>query len=252
MPSELNTLSFFSTPEEQPTYLEEFLPRPSRFRWFLTGAIFAFLVCGVISVHNFLAVNQPVDHGILVVEGWVPAHTLAGAMDVLNSRKYRQILVVGGPIQNENENDNPNHVASYDQLGTERLKTLGIDTNKLVPVNTAAVRFGRTYTSATAVQHWLDTTKASDCCIDVLTAGPHARKSWVIFRSALGDHYRVGIIAGPEVSYDPRFWFVSTKGIWIVTRNLAGYAYSKSWVFLNGKFQGGISQRAVLRWLPLP
>jgi hypothetical protein len=204
------------------------------------------------SVHNFLAVSQPVGHGILVVEGWIPPDTLAGAVGVLSSRNYNKILVVGGPFENENENDNPNHLASYDQLGTERLKKLGIDANKLVAVNTAPVRFGRTYTSATAVQHWLDTTKTSDCCIDVLTAGLHARKSWVIFRSAIGDHYRVGIIAGPEVSYDPRFWFLSTKGIRIVTRNLAGYAYSKSWVFLNGKSHGGISQKALLRWLPLP
>lgn len=252
MPSESNTLSILSTPDGTPTYIQEFIPRPSRFRWFLTGAIFAFLVSGVMSVYNFLAVSQPVDHGILVVEGWVPRETLAGAMDVLNSRNYSQVLVVGGPIQNDNEDDNPNHLASYDQLGTERLKTLGIDANKLVPVNTVAVRFGRTYTSVTAVQHWLDATKASDCCLDVLTAGPYARKSWVIFRSALGDHYRVGIVAGPVVSYDPRFWFVSITGIWNVTRNLAGYAYSKSWVFLNGEFQGGIRQRAVLRWLPLP
>ena len=252
MPSDSNFTTLLSTPEEQPTYLEEFLVRPSRFKWFLAGMVFAFVVCGVMLVHNFLAVSQPVGHGILVVEGWIPPDTLAGSTDVLNSRNYSQVLVVGGPIQQESEDDNPNHLASYDQLGAERLNKLGIDANKLVQVSTSGVRFGRTYTNATAVQNWLNTTRTPACCVDVLTAGPHARKSWVIFRSAIGDHYRVGIIAGPEVSYNPRLWFFSTTGIWNVARNLAGYAYSKSWLLLNSEFQGGISQKAILRRLPLP
>jgi len=54
------------------------------------------------------------------------------------------------------------------------------------------------------------------------TEGAHARKSWILSRYALGDGYRVGIIAGSPDSYDPKFWLVSRRGIWGRHSQLSG------------------------------
>jgi hypothetical protein len=188
----------------------------------------------VMSIHDFLAVNNPVGEGTLVVEGWIPAQTLTESVNVFNSGRYSYLVVVGGPIQGSSSESNA--PTTYEDLAAKRLEKLGFDTKKLVKISAPAVSPGcRTLASATAVKRWLGTSGTSVCCIDVFTVAVHARKSWVLFRHALGDHYRVGIIAGSKVSYDRRFWLFSTRGIWLVVRNLAGYVYSKFWILFNGK-----------------
>jgi hypothetical protein len=130
---------------------------------------------------------------------------------------------------------NSNHPTTYDDLAAKRLQKLGFDTKKLVKISVPGVSAGRTLASATAVKRWLSSSGISVCCVEVFTKGVHARKSWILFRRALGDGYRVGIIAGSDESYDRRFWFFSTRGIRIVVRNLAGYVYSTLWILFNGK-----------------
>ena len=198
-------------------------------KWVLFGMIAAVLMFVVMSIHDFLAVTNPVGQGILVVEAWIPEQALAESARIFNSRHYSYFVIVGGPIQGMGNNSN--HPASYVDLATERLEKLGFDTKKLVRISVPGVSFGRrTLTSATAVERWLSSSEISVCCVDVVTVGVHARKSWILFRHALGDGYRIGIIAGPEVPYDGRFWFFSTEGIWTVVRNLAGYVYAKVWI----------------------
>ena len=189
------------------------------------------LIFFVTSIHGFLAVSNPVGEGVLVVEGWIPAKALEESANVFNSGHYRYLVVVGGPAQGRGgKSGDP---TTYADLAASRLEKLGFDTGKLVKVDVPAVSLGRTLAGATEVKRWLCSSGISVCCVDVFTLGTHARKSWVLFRYALGGGYRVGIIAGSQNSYDPRFWLVSRKGIWVVPRNVAGYVYAKFWILLH-------------------
>jgi len=182
-------------------------------------------------IYEFLAVTRPLGEGILVLDAWIPAPTLAESIGVFNSGRYRYLVVLGGPTE-ETASRSRSHAADTD-LAAGTLEKLGLDTKKLVKISVPDNSSGRTLRRATAVRNWLESSGASACCVDVFTVGVHARKSWILFRHALGSKYRVGIIAGPEFRYPPRFWFISRTGIWIVSRNLAGYFYSKLWVALN-------------------
>lgn len=197
----------------------------------ITTAILAGLLFIVTSAYKFLAVTQPVGRGILVVEAWIPAQTLAESENVFNSGGYSQLVVVGGPIQGRvTESNDP---SSYDDLAAKRLEALGFDTKKLVKLSVPTVSNGNTLANAMAFKHWLVNSGNPVCCVDVFTTGVHARRSWIEFQGALGDRYRVGIISGTEVSFDPRFWFFSRKGIWKVTHNLVGYAFYKLWFLVR-------------------
>jgi hypothetical protein len=196
-------------------------------KWYRLGLTSAVLTFGVMSVHNFLSVNNPVGKGVLVVEAWIPAQALAESARIFNSGRYSYFVVVGGPIQGVGSlSDRPR---TYDDLAAKRLEKLGFDTKKLVKITVPYEPAGsRTIASAAAVKAWLGDSGISVCCVEIFTVGVHARRSWVLFQRVLGDRYRVGIIAGSEVSDDQsRFWFFSKRGIWIFVRNLAGYAYSK-------------------------
>jgi hypothetical protein len=206
-----------------------FLPSRSLFFAVAVG-ITVGLLFTLIFIYDFLAINNPVGEGILVVEAWIPARALAESAKVFNSGRYSYLVVVGGPIQGSGSESNSN---TYDDLAAERLEKLGFDDKKLVKIAAPGASIGHTLASATAVKRWLVNSGNTVCCLDVFTAGVHARKSWIVFRYALGDRYRVGIISGTEVSYDPRIWFFSRKGVQKVVRNLAGYAYYKIYIAIN-------------------
>jgi hypothetical protein len=194
------------------------------------GGISAVLVCIAMFLYGFLAENDPVGEGVLVVEAWIPEQALAESANVFNSGGYRCLVVVGGTTQ---ENGESNRTTTDADLAASKLEKLGLDTKKLATISVPDESPGRTLGRATAVKRWLGSSETSVCCVDVFTVGVHARKSRILFRHALGDRYRVGIIAGHEVRYDPRFWLVSRTGVWIVVRNLAGYVYSKLWVLFK-------------------
>jgi hypothetical protein len=183
-------------------------------RLWVTAGICALLVFLVASIYGFLAVNHPLGEGILVVEGWIPAKTLGESVHVFNSGSYQYLVVVGGPIQGTGSVSG--HPITYAE---NRLEQLGFDTKKLITINVPPVSSERTLTGAADVKHWLERSGTKVCCVDIFTTGVHARKSWILSRYALGDSYRVGIIAGPEASFDPRIGFFhgGEPGSWSAT-----------------------------------
>lgn len=87
---------------------------------------------------------------------------------------------------------------TYADLPASRLEQLGFDTKKLIKINVPPVSSERTPTGA-AAKRWIERSGTNVCCVNIFTAGAHARKSWILSRYALGHRYRVGIIAGPKL-----------------------------------------------------
>jgi hypothetical protein len=200
--------------------------------WVASG-ICALLIFSLTSIYGFLAVNYPLRQGVLVVEGWIPKETLGDSVHTFNSGKYQYLVVLGGPIQETGSVHA--YPSTYADLAAARLEQLGLDPKKLIKINVPPVSSERTLTGAAEVKHWLERSGTNVCCVDIFTVGVHARKSWILSRYALGDTYRVGIIAGPEPEFDPKYWLVSARGSLLVVRNLAGYAYYKFWILSKGR-----------------
>lgn len=200
------------------------------------------IVIGAATLPPFLAVSSSSGRGVLVVEAWIPQASLMDAAQVFQKGDYQYLVLVGGPMR-ASEISSP-AVESYADAAEVEVKTLDISPEKVIkiPVRPAT---HRTFATAVAVQQWLATSKPSVKSVDVFTAGVHARKSWILFRYALGDRYRVGVIAGPEHSFDSRRWMFSTRGLWIVSRNVVGYVYSKGAVFLDAHGWNVLTERSV-------
>lgn len=187
----------------------------------------------VITTYRFLAISRPEGKGILVVEAWIPASALAASVNVFKSGNYESLVVVGGPIQSAG--GVPGHPATYPDLAATRLEQYQFDSTKLIKINVPPASSNRTLAEAESVRHWFENSAQKACCVDVFTIGVHARKSWILSRYELGDICRVGVISGPQASYDPKYWFASRAGIRLVLRNLVGYAYYKIWI-INHRF----------------
>lgn len=172
-------------------------------------------------VNRFLAVNSPTGQGILVVEAWIPSQALPQAAQRFQSGSYRYLVVVGSQVST------CEHSPNYADMAANDLAKLVQAKDKIVKIAMPYQPSQHTFATANGFKQWFLTSGAGTCCVDVYTVGVHARKSWITFRSVLGSNYQVGVIAGPETTYNAKYWLVSPRGLWIVARNLAGYVYTR-------------------------
>jgi len=179
-------------------------------------------------VYPFLALDRPVASEILVVEGWVPNYALKRGLDLSLEQKSRFLLLTGGTVSGE---VNPQRGDTYAQWATERLQRFGKDLTHVHPVPSPEllpepVR-DRTYASAVAVRTWLTEQNIEVHSINVLTLGPHARRSRLLFQKAFGPEIEVGVIAIKDREYDPRVWWRYSEGVKEVLSEGAAYLYAR-------------------------
>src|SRR5437660_848146 len=118
----------------------------------LVFAVAVLVVFSLRGAYPFLAVNDPVDGGALVMEGWLPDYALQEAITEFRRGHHSRIFVTGGPL----ENGAPlSEYRTYAELGAATLLRLGLNTNAVQAVPAPRVRLDRTYASALALKDWL-------------------------------------------------------------------------------------------------
>ncbi len=200
--------------------------------WLVLGLAFALMgFISVRQVHPFLAVTDPLPGGALVVEGWASDYVLEAALTEFQRNHYARLYVTGGPI----ERGAPlAEYKTYAELGAAILSKLGANTNALQAVPAPEVRQDRTYTAAVSLKLWLQEHGISQNRIHLVTEGPHARRSRLLFEKALGPGVSVGITAVPVRAYDSRQWWRYSAGVRGVTDEMVAYLYAR-FLFHPGK-----------------
>lgn len=174
--------------------------------------------------YPFLALNAPVSGGILVVEGWTPDFGLRSAMAECQREHYQKIYVTGGPL----EVGMPLAAyKTYAQLGAATLIMFGLDSNVVQAVPAPQVRQDRTYSSAVSLKQWLLEHGIQPTRIHLITEGPHARRSRLLYEKAMGPGVEIGVTAIPPRQYDPRRWWRSSAGFRNVTDEAIAYFYAR-------------------------
>ena len=190
----------------------------------LIFACTALIVFGVRGAGSFLTVNDPVDNGALVVEGWLPDYALQQAITEFERDHYSRIYVTGGPL----ENGGPlSEYRTFAELGAATLIRLGLITNAVQAVPAPAVRVDRTYASAVALKNWLHTNGSVETNFNVISFGVHSRRSRLLFEKALDKGCRVGIIAIEDRDYDSGRWWKSSAGVRTVIDEMIAYWYAR-------------------------
>ena len=188
------------------------------------------ILCGLIAggylyaghIHGFLAVSAPIDAQILVFEGWLPDDALKQAAGHVASKHYEWVITVGGPLEHGTFLSD---YESYANLTRATLIKIS-DRQDIVAVASSAVRKDRTYASAVALKKWLERNRVGSRTVNVVTLDAHARRSWYLFRKALGADYSVGIIAVEDSAYDGNRWWRSSEGFRTVIDETIAYVYT--------------------------
>jgi hypothetical protein len=175
-------------------------------------------------LHPFLAVNAPVRGGALVVEGWAPDAAMEQVIAEFKQHHYQKIFVTGGPLE---QGAPLSEYKTYAELGTATLLKLGMSTNEVEAVPAPRVHRDRTYASAVALRKWFAEHGLAPNKLNLMTGGPHARRSRLLFTKALGKDVSVGVVAMRTSEYDPQHWWRSSQGFRLVTGEAIAYAYAR-------------------------
>jgi hypothetical protein len=208
------------------TALGGLVNRKPRWSFSFKGWIFAFLLAvafcvGAIRlVHPFLAVQAPVPARTLVVEGWMADYEIPDLVGEFRRGNYERVYTTGGEIHWGN-------AENYAEYSAKCLNKAGLPASTIVPVASTGKDWARTYQSATALRKYFEDNKCVPTSLNVITLGPHARRSRLLFERALGHNVTVGVITLRREDYDEQHWWRSSTGIREVISELAAYLYCR-------------------------
>jgi uncharacterized SAM-binding protein YcdF (DUF218 family) len=196
---------------------------------FITALII--LVLTIMTIHPFLTVNRPIHAEILVVEGWLPDYALEKAIREFKTNNYHLIVTTGVPLL---KGYHLSEFKTYAEVASATLKQLGLDEKLIVTVPAASVKMDRTYASALAIKNWLSNSNLPFRSLNIYTQGPHARRSRLLFKKALGNKIAVGVIAADDPSYHSRSWWKTSKGVRTIISEIIAYLYARFSFCLTG------------------
>ena len=190
------------------------------------------IVAVLLSVYPILNVNQPIGGEYLVAEGWMNKRALGKAAELFREGGYREMIVTGGRIPEASYlREFLPQFETVAEVGANQLRSLGISPVHAVP--RPPVTQDRTYTSGLALRKWLVDTGRSNAKLDIVSTGPHSRRSLMLFKIALGDVAEVGIFGLTPRGYDPERWWTSSSGVRTMIGELLAYGYAKFLFYPN-------------------
>lgn len=194
--------------------------RRARLVWISSAAAAVAVVLFGAFAHPFLAITRRVAADILIVEGWVPDHVIVAAAQEFQAGGYSRIFISG--LQPE-EPTKAGEAASSAERGVRILTDAGVSASAIVAAPAPPARWSRTSKMARAVRDRIRELGLQPKGVNVVTAGPHARETWVAFGHAFEPATPVGIISVPKRNYDPDRWWLSWQGLKWVPKDFLGW-----------------------------
>ena len=211
-----------------PGALSTLLVRRERWTLTWTGRLLTLAVLAMLTVFlarglcNFLAITSPVGGQFLVVEGWMPTYAYREAATEFRKGSYVKVIAAGVLQDGGNANGD-----LLEHFGGEKLINFGVPSDRVVTASYGEIYRDRTFHSAMAVKQWLQEQGLQTAPIDVVTVGPHARRSRLLYETALGDAAKVGVIAVEDRRFDPNHWWRSSQGVRTVVDESIAYLYAR-------------------------
>ena len=174
----------------------------------------------------FFAINQPIAApDLLIVEGWVTDQNTQDAIQEFRSRSsYKSIITTGTQLP---RGYYLSEYKTFADLSRASLVKMGIPANQVIAVPAPGVPKDRSYTSAVAVANWLQLYDPNYPVrsANLLSKSVHARRSWTLFKKALGAQLELGIISVPSQEYDGDRWWTQSEGFKRVLFESIGWFY---------------------------
>jgi len=218
------------------------LPQPAGRRWGLVSkrerwgltwrgwVLLAAATAGLAAVagwriYPFLAITATVESPVVVVEAWVPPAILKDLAARYQGEDESILYCTGGPSDQAFESTRIEDTSAA--AAARMLKGYGIPEHRLKVVPCWVPRRDRTYANAVAVREWFKDQQMTVTAINVVTEGPHSRRSRLMFEAAFGSEASIGVVSIPDRDYEAARWWRYSEGVKAVISEAAAYVYAR-------------------------
>lgn len=187
-------------------------------------ALSALIIISLYGLYPFLAVNDPVPGGIIAIEGWIHEIDVERTIGRLDPTYERNVFIVSsihasGP-RRESGREHSEAIAA-------KLRQSGISAERLHMIFCEVSKKDRTYHAALALRDWIQERGIPAGALNVITTGPHARRSRLLFQKAFGPKVKVGVIPNIDPKESPPRWWHSPWGIGHMIYQSLAYMYAQ-------------------------
>jgi hypothetical protein len=173
------------------------------------------------SLYDFLSPIEKTSSKVLVIEGWIDDFAVEVAYGIYKNEQYDLIITTGGPLE---IGYLATHFVSTANLCKQTFICLGMDSNQIISVPRDHTLDERTYHSAIALKDWLKVNRPDIENFNLVSLGPHSRRSWFLFQKAMPEKV-IGIIAIRDKRFSAKQWWKSSKGTRTILTETIGYFY---------------------------
>lgn len=179
----------------------------------------AALVAARFGWYPFLSRMAPVPTTVLVIEGWLEDQQLEAALEWARQHRVKTIYTTGGPLTTGSYLIKWN---TFAEMTHARLVQIGADQSfQILAAPAKKVPRDRTREAARA----LHAAAPNLTAFNLVSSGPHTRRSWRTFRREFDPLTEIGCIAVPPPDYGPRDWWRSSEGIKTMISETAAYLH---------------------------
>jgi DUF218 domain len=174
----------------------------------------------------YFSLNRPLSADVLIVEGWIESDGLRAAVAEYQRGFYKYVVVTGGLAEVGSSHD----LVSYAELAQRQMVQYGIDQLRIITASSGQVERQRTFKSAVAAWQALRRKGVHPTGINVLTLGPHARRTQLVYEKVFASDAPVGVITFVPAEYLSEPWWFSVKRTKCLLKETLGYPFE---LFLN-------------------
>src|SRR5215212_427150 len=150
--------------------------------WLVTLALFLALTIFIgLTIHPFLAPTDRLTARLLVVEGWSPPSTMDHVAAEFRSGNYEQVILVRPIFDAPDEYESG---LSYGKWLAQLLVQKGVPESKLATLYPRVAQKDRTYHAALTVKQFIAEHQLNIDSLNLITTGPHARRSRLLYQKA--------------------------------------------------------------------
>ena len=190
----------------------------------LSGALITLGVLFTLTIHPFLALTRSAQGEVLIVEGWLPDYALEKVRDRFQNGNYQFLVTSGGELRIGS------HLSRYKtwaRLAAATLTAQGVSAEKIITVSVPSVKNDRTYAAALEVKKQLTEKGLVPASIDVVSLGPHSRRTWMIYQMVFSPDIQVGIYSIRPRNYNSEQWWSSSAGVRAIISETIAYLYAR-------------------------
>ena len=190
----------------------------------LSGTLVALIILFTLTIYPFLALTRPAQGEVLVVEGWLPDYALEKVRDRFQDGNYQSLVTSGGELL---VGSHLSRYKTWAQLAAATLTAQGVPAEKIITASAPSGKKDRTYASVLEVKKQLAEKGLFPASIDVVSLGPHSRRTWMMYQMIFSPDTQVGIYSIRPHNYDPEGWWSSSAGVRTIIGETIAYLYAR-------------------------